>query len=179
MNGLSIDSGALRAAVIVPEDVVGMPAEDEGEATAWHGLTCTKADGRSAVVLISISMTAFHPNKPAGDELVNRLRARHPGGSARVEQFTTPGGHPGVCVRRVATQRVNGRDVTTGQTQALVAYPGVEALGVVSGVALDPTDLDRAAGLVTEIAAGMTVTCAPAAALRSGRIGIPKIPVCR
>ena len=54
--------------------------------------------------------------------------------------------------------------MTTGQAQALVVFPGAGALGVVSAVCPDPADLDRAAALVTEIAARMTVTAAPAAA---------------
>ncbi len=102
--------------------------------------------------------------RAAGESLAARVRARYPEGTALIEEFTTPGGNRAVGVRRTVTQRVNGRDVTTGQAQALVVYPGPGALGVVSGVALDPDDLDRAAVLVTEIAAGMTVTSAPAAA---------------
>lgn len=148
--------------VTVPENLVGLPAEDDW--AAWQGITCVTAGDRSALVLVSITVTAFHPAKNANDELARRLRERHPEGSARIEQFTTPDGNPAVTVRRVATQRVNGRDVTTGQAQALVAYPGAGALGIVSGVALDPDDVDEAAELVTGIAAGMTVTVASAAA---------------
>jgi hypothetical protein len=162
MSGLSIDLDVFRMAVTVPEDLVGQPAD--GDWAAWHGVTCAKVDGRNAVVLVSITMTAFQPGKTAGDELAARLRDRHQEDSARVEQFVTADGNPAVSVRRIVTQRVNGRDVTTGQAQALVAYPGAGALGVVSGVALDPDDLDRAADLVTGIAAGMTVTGASAAA---------------
>ena len=162
MNGLRIDQDDYRMTVTVPENLVGMPADDDW--AAWQGVTCATVDGRSAIVLVSITVTAFHPGKSANDELARRLRDRHPEDGARIEQFTTPGGDPAVAVRRVATQRVNGRDVTTGQAQALVAYPAAGALGVVSGVALDPGDLDRAAELVTGIAAGMTVTAAPAAA---------------
>ena len=126
----------------------------------------TRVAGRSAVVLVSISVTELSAPRGAetSDEIAARLRARHPEDTALIEQFTTPGGHPAVRVRRTTTQRVNGRDVTTGQAQALVAFSGVGALGVVSGVALDPGDLDRAAVLVTGIAAGLSVTSAPAAA---------------
>ena len=165
----------------VPDDVVGVPTEGDGGWAAWQGVTCAQAGKRTAIVLVSITVTAFcqEQGASAGDALVARLRARHPEGrtaesrnsegrtsesSARVEQFVTADGSPAVAVRRAVTQRVNGRDVTTGQAQALVAYPGAGALGVVSGVALDPADLDRAAELVTGIAAGMTVTEAPAAA---------------
>jgi hypothetical protein len=162
MNGLRIDQDAYRMTVTMPENLVGMPADDDW--AAWQGVTWATVDGRSAVVLVSITVTAFQPGKDVNDELAGRLRDRHPEGSARVEQLTTQGGNPAVVVRRVATQRVSGRDVTTGQAQALVAYPGAGALGIVSGVALDPDDLDRAADLVTEIASGMTVTVASAAA---------------
>lgn len=162
MNGLSIDQDEYRMTVAMPENLVGMPADDDW--TAWQGVTCTAVDGRSAIVLVSITATAFRPGKNVNDELARRLRDRHPEDSARIEQFTTQGGNPAVVIRRIATQPVNGRDVTTGQTQALVAYPGAGALGIVSGIALDPGDLDLAADLVTGIAAGMTVTGAPAAA---------------
>jgi hypothetical protein len=164
MNGLSIAQDTYQMSVTVPEDLVGMQTEGEGEGAAWHGVTCAEVDGRRSVVLVSITVTAFHPQKSAGDALDARLQARHADGSARIEQFSVPGGNPAFSVRRVVTQRVNGRDVTTGQAQALVAYPAAGALGVVSAVALDPADLDRAADLVTGIAAGMTVTGASAAA---------------
>ncbi|MGH3212833.1 MAG: hypothetical protein ACRDNO_34245 [Trebonia sp.] len=152
-------------AVLVPEDLVVLPAD--GEWAAW--LTSTPVEGRTAVVLISITVTPLEPppgalKGRAGDSLAARVRARHPAGAALIKEFTTQGGNCAVSVRRVVTQRLNGRDVTTGQVQALVAYPVPGALGIVSGVALDPDDLDRAAVLVMEIAAGMTVTSAPAAA---------------
>jgi hypothetical protein len=154
---------------LVPEDLVALPAASddvgtEGEWTAWQGLTIIQVGGRSAVVLVSITVTASHPRIDPGESLAARLRARDVGGTAFIEQFTTPGGNPAVGIRRVATQWVNGRDVTTGQAQVLVAYPGCGALGVVSGVALHPDDLDRVAVLVAGIAAEMTVTGAPAAA---------------
>jgi hypothetical protein len=148
---------------LVPEDLVSLPAD--GEWAAWLGLTSTLADGRNGVVLVSITVTALGtPQGAAGESLVARVRARHPEGTAHIEEFTTPDGNRAVGVRRTVTQRVDGRDVTTGQAQALVVYPGPGALGVVSGVALDPDDLDRASVLVTEIAAGMMVTSASAAA---------------
>jgi hypothetical protein len=90
--------------------------------------------------------------------------AQHRAGGARIEPFATASGSPAVGIRRVVTKRTEGREVTTGQAQALVVYPGPGALGVVSGICLDPADLERAAALVTAIAAGMTVTGASAAA---------------
>jgi hypothetical protein len=172
MSGVSVTRDTFRMMALVPEDLVGLPAEGEGgsegevrgEWPAWQGLTTIPVDGRNAVVLVSITVTAFHPRVNPGESLAARLRARDPAGGALIEQFTTPGGNPAVRIRRTVTQRVNGRDITTGQAQALVAYPGCGALGVVSGVALDPDDLDRAAVLVTGIAAQMTITSAPAAA---------------
>lgn len=156
-----------RMLATVPEGMVGMPCD--GEWAAWTGFWSSAVDGRDAVVLVSITVTAFDP-PPAGeprsacDVLAARLRLRHTGRGAVIEEFRTPGGDPGVCLRCPVTERVRGREVTTWQAQALVAYESAGALGVVSGVALDPDDLDRAAALVAEIAAGMTVTVAPAAA---------------
>jgi hypothetical protein len=153
--------------VTVPEDLVGMPAEGDGEWAAWLGLRSTPVGGRNAVVLVSISVTTLStPNgaPSASEEIAARLRARHPEGTARIKRFTTPNGNSALTVARTVTQRVSGREVTTGQAQALVAYPRVGALGVVSAVALDPGDLDHAVVLVTGIASGMTVTSAPAAA---------------
>ncbi|HEX3513019.1 MAG TPA: hypothetical protein VHT26_03325 [Trebonia sp.] len=164
MSGVSVTRDTFQMMALVPEDLVGLPAD--GEWAAW--LTSTLVDGRTAVVLVSITVTALDPpgmpKATAGESLAARVRATHPGNSALIEEFTTPGGNCAVRVRRVVTQRLNGRTVTTGQAQALVVYPAPGALGIVSGVALDPDDLDRAAVLVTEIAAGMTVTSAPAAA---------------
>ena len=170
MGGVSVTRDTFRMIAPVPEDLVSLPAD--GEWAAWLGLTGTPVDGRAAVVLVSITVTALDAPQAAAppgagraaESLAARVRARYPAGSALIEEFTTPGGNPAVGVRRTVTQRVDGRSVTTGQAQALVAYPGPGALGVVSGVALDPDDLDRAAELVTAIAAGMTVTSAPAAA---------------
>lgn len=161
-NGLRIDAGAFRMALSVPENMVGLPAD--GESAGWQGLASARLGGRDAVVLVSISVTPFRPDRPAGELLAARLRDRYQEGDARIEQFATADGNPGVSVRRVARQRRGEREVTTAQAQALVAYPGAGALGVVSGVALDPADLDFAAELVIGIAAVMTVTAAPAAA---------------
>lgn len=167
MSGVSVTRDMFQLVALVPEELVVLPAD--GEWAAW--LTSTPVEGRMAVVLVSITVTALDPpgtpKATAGDSLVARVRARHPAGRSSgplIEEFTTQGGNCAVSVRRVVTQRLNGRQVTTGQAQALVAYPVPGALGIVSGVALDPDDLDRAAVLVMEIAAGMTVTSAPAAA---------------
>ena len=163
MSGVSVTRDTFRMIAPVPEELVCLPAD--GEWAAW--MTSIQVDGRTAVVLVSITVTALDAPPEAGragESLAARVRAGHPDGTALIEEFTTPGGNRAVGVRRTVTQQVNGRDVTTGQVQALVVYPGPGALGVVSGVALDPDDLDRAAVLVMEIAAGMKVTSAPAAA---------------
>jgi hypothetical protein len=165
MSGVSVTRDTFQMMALVPEDLVDLPAD--GEWAAW--LTSSLVDGRTAVVLVSITVTALGlppgtPKATAGESLAARVRARHPGSSVLIEEFTTPGGNCAVGVRRVVTQRLNGKNVTTGQAQALVVYPAPGALGIVSGVALDPDDLDRAAVLVTEIAAGMTVTSVTAAA---------------
>jgi hypothetical protein len=168
MSGVSVTRDTFQLMALVPEDLVDLPAD--GEWAAW--LTSTPVEGRTSVVLVSITVTALEPppgtpKTTVGESLAARVRVRHPAGrsgSPLIEEFTTQGGNCAVSVRRVVTQRLNGREVTTGQAQALVAYPVPGALGIVSGVALDPHDLDRAAVLVMEIAAGMTVTSAPAAA---------------
>jgi hypothetical protein len=163
MGGVSVTRDTFRMTALVPEELVSLPAD--GEWAAW--LTSTQVDGRMAVVLVSITVTALGTPLEAarpGESLAARVRARYPEDTVLIEEFTTPGGYRAVELRRVVTQRIGDGDVTTGQAQALVVYPGPGALGVVSGVALDPDDLDRAAALVTEIAAGMTVTSASAAA---------------
>jgi hypothetical protein len=130
-------------------------------------------DGRNCVVLVSVTVTVLRKelgkSSDTGGALAARLRAKHAGDGASVAPFSAAAGHSGVIVRRVVAQQVNGREVTTGQAQALVVYPGAGALGVISGVALDPADLDRAAELVAEIASGMSVTSAAAAALSAHR----------
>lgn len=155
-----------RMLATVPEGMVGMPGD--GEWAAWTGFWSAPVNGRDVVILVSITVTAFDaPGTGAGtaaDVLAARLRMRHPDAAAVIGEFRTPGGDTGVCLRCPVTEQVRGREVTTWQAQALVAYPGAGALGVVSAVALDPDDLDRAAALVAEIAGGMTVTVAPAAA---------------
>jgi hypothetical protein len=161
-----------RMLATVPEDMVCLPAD--GEWAAWLGVSIGTECGRSAVILVSITVTAFvpQPGASAGEALATILRDRlaettegiEADDDVLVKEFTTVDGNPGAGLRRVVTQPLNGRDVTTGQAQALVAYPGPGALGVVSGLCLHPDDLDRAAELVTEIAAGMTVTGAPVAA---------------
>ena len=187
MSGVSVTRDVFSMTVSVPDDLVGMPTDgdtdgdtgsgdtgsgdtgsgDTGrEWAAWLGMTCGPVDGRSALVLVSVTVTAYTPPPGASGAaaLAALLRAQHPEGSALVEEFTTASGSPAVSIRRVATKRAGGRDVTTGQAQALVIYPGPGALGVVSGICPDPADLERAAALVTGIAAGMTVTGASAAA---------------
>ena len=165
MSGVSVTRDTFRMMVAVPEDLVGMPPDDEW--AAWTGVTSWAAGDRTAVVLVSITVTALDAAlgaARAADSLAARVRARYPEGGALIEEFATPGGQRAASVRRTITQPVGGRDVTTGQAQALVVYPGPGALGVVSAIALDPDDLDRAAALVTGIAAEMTVTSASAAA---------------
>jgi hypothetical protein len=168
MSGVNVTRGVFRMTVSVPDDLVGMPAEGEadGEWAAWLGMTGSRVDGRTAVVLVSVTVTAYTPppGVSAAQALAARLRAQHPDGGALIEELATAGGSPAVVIRRVASGRAGGREVTTGQAQALVVYPGPGALGVVSAVCPDPADLERAAALVTGIATGMTVTGASAAA---------------
>jgi hypothetical protein len=170
MDVTGVTPHPFRMLATVPEGMVGMPGD--GDWAAWTGFWSAAADGRDAVILVSITVTPFDASGAgvtgaagsAADVLAARLRVRHPDAAAVIGQFRTPGGDTAVCLRCPVTEQVSGRKVTTGQAQALVAYPSAGALGVVSAVALDPDDLDRAAALVAEIAGGMTVTVATAAA---------------
>jgi hypothetical protein len=188
-NGLSAHLGVFHLAASVPGDLVAVAAEgpedegwDDGAWAAWQGISCTVVDGRSAVVLVSMTVTALRQEPgtresgtgDAGGALAARLRARHAGTGARVRRFVTADGHPGVSTTRVVTQRLNGRDVATAQAQALVAYPEAGALGIVSAVAVDPADLSRAARLVSGIAARMSVTSTAAAALQTAAWRAPR-----
>ena len=155
-----------RMLATVPEGMVGMPGD--GEWAAWTGFWSAPVNGRDAVILVSITVTPFDASGAGAagtaDMLAARLRLRHPDAAAVIGKFRTPGGDTAVCLRCPVTEEAAGRQVTTWQAQALVAYPSAGARGVVSAVALDPDDLDRAAALVAEIAGGMTVTVATAAA---------------
>lgn len=164
MDVMGITPHPFRMTARVPDDMVSLDAD--GEWAAWSGLSCTADGGRKSVVLVSIAVTSFDPAPGAapGEAIKATLRARQPAGGAAIEDLAAADGTPAVLTRRTLTQRVNGREVTTGQAQALVPYAGAGALGVVSGVCLDPADLDRTAVLVAGIAARMTVTAATVAA---------------
>jgi len=164
MDVMGVTPHPFRMMARVPDDMVSLVAD--GEWAAWSGLVCAAEGDRSAVVLVSIAVTPFcpAPGVVPAEVIKATLRARDPEGEAVIEDFSTADGLPAVRVRSAVTQCVNGREVTTGQAQALVVYPGAGALGVVSGVCLNPADLDRAGVLVAGIAARMTVTAATAAA---------------
>lgn len=164
MSGVSVTRDPFRLMTLIPEDMISV--SDDVDGAAWTGVWSAPADGRNAIVLVSIAVTAFDPPPAgaAGEVLAARLRARHPEGRMLIEEFAAHDGNPALGMRQTVTQRVNGRDVTTGQAQALVIYAKAHALGVVTGVAVHPDDLDQAAALVTGIAAQMTVTAASAAA---------------
>jgi hypothetical protein len=162
MDGVSVTRDTLRMMARVPEDMVSLPAEDDW--AAWLSVTRAADGERDAVVLLSIAVTPYALPAAAGRALAAKLAARHPGPAAHIEEFSTPEGNPAARFRCLVTQERNGRTVTTAQAQVLVAFPGPGALAVVSGVALHPDDLDRAAELVAGIAARVTVTAASAAA---------------
>jgi hypothetical protein len=152
-----------RVTASVPDEMVSL--DPDGEWAAWSGVDCRSAHGRTSVVLVCLAVAPFDPAPgTSGAALEAALRARHPIGAGRVDEFTGVSGNPGVRVSSMVTQRVNRRRVTTGQVQALVVFPGARALGVVSAICPDPADLDRAARLALRIAARMTVTAATAAA---------------
>src|SRR5689334_10924181 len=108
MSGVSVTRDTFRMTAPVPEDLVGLPADDEW--AAWLGVTSTVADGRTAIVIVSIAVTALDKapdGTRAGESLAARVRAMHPEGTALIEEFTAPGGNRAVGVRRTVTQQVN------------------------------------------------------------------------
>jgi hypothetical protein len=168
VNGVSVTRNSFRLLAVVPDDLVSLPAEAGDDWAAWVGAGCATEGGHSAPVLVSINVTALAERQGgAGRGLVAAIRARHRAADTVIEEFTTSEGYAAVAFRCRVTRRVRGRDVSTGQAQALVVYPGPGALGIVSGVCFHPDDLERAAVIVTSIAARMSVTGVTAAALPS------------
>lgn len=163
MKETGVTQGPFRVIARLPDDMASLPAD--GDWAAWFGLRSAPAGERRAVVLVSISVTAFHVpgGGAAGAALGGLLRRRYPA-DALVEEFSTPAGNPAASVRMAATSDVRGNPVTTGQAQVLVVFPKAGALGVVSGMCLHPDDLDTAAALVAEVAARMSVEWVAAAA---------------
>src|SRR5512146_1669350 len=101
---MDVSGGAphpFRMLATVPEGLVGMPGD--GAWAAWTGFWSAQVNGRDAVILVSITVTAFGaPGAGAGtaaDVLAARLRARHPDAAAVIGGFRTPGGDTGVCLR--------------------------------------------------------------------------------
>ena len=91
MSGFSVTRDTFRMMVAVPEELVGLPADDEW--AAWIGLTSGADGDRTAVVLVSITVTALDGTPGAAraaDSVVARIRARHAEGGALIEEFTTP-----------------------------------------------------------------------------------------
>jgi hypothetical protein len=164
MDVTGVTPHPFRMTARVPDGMVSLEAG--GEWAAWSGVDRCADGGRESIVLVSIAVTAFHPapGTAAGDVLRAALQSRHPAAHGVVDEFAAADGSPALRVRGEVRQRLRGRTVRTGQAQALVAFPGAGALGVVSAVCPDLADLDRAAELVGAITAQMTVTAAPAAA---------------
>jgi hypothetical protein len=194
MDVLGVAPHPFRMTASVPDEVVSLDADGEwaawsgvaiwsdGKEACGTGPGGTAAGGQAAdgqgpgkaaagsgavsVALVSIAVTPLRLASAgtAGETLRAVLRERHPTGAAVIDEIATAGGQPALRVRETVTQPVNGHPVTTGQAQVLVVFPGAGALGVVSGICPDPADLDRAAALVSEIAAGLSVTAGQAAA---------------
>ncbi|HEX7164947.1 MAG TPA: hypothetical protein VF223_27350, partial [Trebonia sp.] len=57
MSGVSVTRDTFRMMAPVPEDLVSLPADDGW--AAWLGVTSTVVDGRTAIVLVSITVTAL------------------------------------------------------------------------------------------------------------------------
>ena len=164
MDVLVVTPHPFQITARVPDDMVSL--DTDGEWAAWSGFDCAADGERKSVVLVAIAVTAFSTARGAApaEELRAMLRARHPAGTAVIEELAAADGNPALRTRCTVTEQRGGRPVTTGQAQAFVVFPGAGALGVVSAVCPDATDLDRAAGLVATIAARMTITAATAAA---------------
>jgi hypothetical protein len=164
MDVLGVTPHPFRMTAKVPDDMVSLDAD--GGWAAWSGFDFAADGERKSVVLVAIAVTPFNPapGAAAGEVLRAMLRARHPAGAAAIEELSTADGNPALRTRCTVTEQRDGRPVTTGQAQAFVVFPGAGALGVVSAVCPDAADLDRAAGLVADIATWMTVTAATAAA---------------
>lgn len=166
-----VSHGPFRITASVPEDMVSLPTD--GDWAAWLGASAAQVGGRHALMLVSITVTAFawpsggaaNSGGAVNEMLGARLRARYPEPGTLVEEFITQAGHPAVRMRRMATEDVDNRQVPAGEAQALIAYPEPGALAVVSGACFHPDDIDAAAALVTEIATRLTVTTTAAAAL--------------
>lgn len=139
---------------------------DGGMGAVVEGASVEGSGGAVSVALVSIAVAPLRlaSGAVAGETLRAALRERHPTDAAVIDEFATAGGHLALRVRDIVTQPVNGHPVTTGQVQVLVVFTGAGALGVVSGICPDPADLDRAAALVCEIAAQLSVTANEAAA---------------
>jgi hypothetical protein len=164
MDVLGVTPHQFRMTARVPDDMVSL--DTDGEWAAWSGFDCATDGERKSVVLVAIAVTSFCPAPGAApaEELGAILRTRHAAGTAVIEELSTADGNPALRTRCTVTEQRGGRQVTTGQAQAFVVFPGADALGVVSAVCPDAADLDRAAVLVAGIAARMTVTAATAAA---------------
>lgn len=79
---------------------------------------------------------------------------------ALVEEFDTRFG-PAVGVRRCEPLTIPGSEpqrIDTGAAQALVVFPDLAVVGVVSGYCLDLHDLDLTAAIVGAIAHTLTIT---------------------
>jgi hypothetical protein len=164
MDVLVVTPHPFRMTARVPDDMVSL--DTDGDWAAWSGFGCSADGERKSVVLVAIAVTSFAaaPGAVPAEDLGVMLRAKHPAGTAVIEELSTAGGNPALRIRRMVTEQRGERSVTTGQAQAFVVFPGAGALGVVSAVCPDAADLDRAAGLVAGIAAQLAVTAATAAA---------------
>ena len=110
--------------------------DTDGEWAAWSGFDCVTDGERKSVVLVAIAVTAFAtaPGAAPAEELAAMLRARHPAGTAVIDELAAADGNPALRIRCTVTEQRGGRSVTTGQAQAFVLFPGAGALGVVSAV---------------------------------------------
>ncbi len=108
-------------------------------------------------VVAFASPPQFHP----GNLLAGVLGHRYSPDDAVVEEFDTRFG-PAVGVRRAEVLTVPASEpaqrIDTGAAQALVLFPQLDVVGVVSGYCLDLRDLDLTAAVVGAIVHTLNIT---------------------
>ena len=130
-----------------------------GNGASWFGVTTGPIRGRRVMVLVSIAVTEFDspPGVPAEDVLARMLTDQYPHDAALVETFRARR-NPGVGIRRLDAIELPPRTLTVGVSQILIIYDPPGALGVITGLSLDPADIDLTAILISAIARTMRVT---------------------
>lgn len=129
----------------------------------YLGVASAELDGRWVMCLFAVSVVAFAPPPQfhPGNLLAGVLGHQYSQDNAVVEEFDTRYG-PAVGVRRAEVLTVPGSDpeqqIDTGAVQAMVVFPELDVVGVVSGFCLDVCDMDLTAAIVGAIAHTLSIT---------------------